>query len=166
MIRQRVPLCLALTALSVSRSFGALGDSLEEAFKRYGADGQRVQFHVSAGHRTEVIRWAHMFSPDIEVHFDNGIAIRVRIEGNVSPPKWDFYLKMNAKGQKWNLLNWSSGEYAPAEWRRDDGARAYYFRRVFEFFGANHPELQPPGPPRMELSQPLGPTPTPIEARN
>lgn len=142
----RLPsLCLlALMPFSVSRSFGALGDSTEEAFKRYGTNGQRVQFHLKEGHRLEVIRWDHWFSPNIEVSCDNGMVYQVRIEGSFSPAKWEIYLQMNSKGQKWTLLNWSSGD-APVEWRRDDGARAYYFRDVFQFYAPNHPELQPPG---------------------
>lgn len=143
MIRLRL-LLLALSACAVSQSFGALGDSIDAAFKRYGNGGQRVHYSVWEGHKKEVIRWDHWFSPNIEVSFDNGTAFRVRIEGNITPSKWDYYLQMNSQGQKWTLLTWSAGEDSPAEWRREDGAHALYFQRVFHFFNKHDPEVQEP----------------------
>ena len=138
----RLLFALALGVSLTSRSAAALGDSMEAAFKRYGTDGQRVHFYLWEGHRADVVRWDHWFSPDVEVSFDNGVAFRVRIDGDLSPSKWDYYLQMNAQGQKWALISWSAGSDAPVEWRRADGAHAVYFRRVFRFFDDHHPEAR------------------------
>jgi len=144
-VNRRAFFCgLALNWFVVFPALAALGDSMDAAFKRYGSDGQRVRFYVWEGHRADVVRWDHWFSPDIEVSFDNGVAFRVRIEGDINPSKWEYYLQMNAQGEKWTLLKWSAGTDTPVEWRRQDGAHAIYFQKVFSFFDNHHPAAVAP----------------------
>ena len=134
--RVLAPVCLIL--FSVSPAWSALGDSIETVFKSYGSGGERIYFAQSAEYRRETIRWAHIFSPDIVVFFENGIAYRVRVDGNLSPSKWNYYLEANASGHRWTLTNWVEGDHPRAEWRRDDGAQAYYAFQVMDLIDAPH----------------------------
>jgi hypothetical protein len=128
--------------LSASPSFGALGDSIEEAFKRYGGGGERIYFSQSEGRRIETIRWDHWFSPDIEVSFDNGVAYRVRVVGNLGPSKWNYYLEVSAQDRKWTLFHWSAEDDGlPVEWKRDDGARARYSNKTLDIVDSHHKDL-------------------------
>jgi hypothetical protein len=45
---------------------------------------------------------------------------------------------MNAQGHKWVMLQWSSGTFDEAVWKRDDGAYARYSNKVFDIIDSGH----------------------------